>query len=253
MFLVFLFTIVLAYTNAVEEQIVAGLPAGHCELPSIVHMLFDTHDATYACGGTLISNRLILTAAHCFAEGTRQIRVRVGNIDVENPAVMTVHADGWTVHPQYTSDPMRNDIALVHLEFPLTLTDCIQTAPLPLPGKVYDNKRCIAAGWGAVKAGMPGPKTLHKVSMPVINHEVCKKKMSYASLEKQHICGGDFVRGGASTCMGDSGGPLYCPDNGKMVVAGITSFGYDCSIDAAIFTNVAYFRRWIENSKALFN
>uniref|UniRef100_R4FI20 SP1-Oct-5 n=1 Tax=Octopus cyanea TaxID=34525 RepID=R4FI20_OCTCY len=241
----FLLTLALAYTNAAKEQIVAGKPAKPCEFPSIVHLLFDTHDGTYACGGTLLSNRHVLTASHCFAEGTHAIRVRIGDIDVENPAVLTINADSWAMHPQYTSTPMRNDVALIRLETPVTFTNCIKPSPLPPSNTVYDNKKCIAAGWGAVKAGAHGPPTLHYVAMPVINHEKCKKKMTYANLIKQHLCAGDFVEGGASTCVGDSGGPLYCPDRGNMVVAGITSFGYECALDAAIFTDVSYFRKWI--------
>uniref|UniRef100_R4G2J8 SP1-Abd-18 n=1 Tax=Abdopus aculeatus TaxID=515833 RepID=R4G2J8_ABDAC len=244
----FLLTLALAYTNAAKEQIVAGEPAKACQFPSIVHLLFDTNDGTYACGGTLLTNRHVLTASHCFAKGTHTIRVRIGDIDVENPSVLTINADSWAMHPQYSGSPMRNDVALIHLESPVSFSNCIKASPLPPANKVYDNKKCVAAGWGAVAAGAHGPPTLHHVSMPVINNEECKKKMSYANLERQHLCAGDFNYGGASTCVGDSGGPLYCPQGGTMVVAGITSFGFECALDAAVFTDVSYFRKWIEDT-----
>ncbi|CAI9740651.1 S1 type peptidase [Octopus vulgaris] len=224
----FLLTLALAYTNAGEEQIVAGKPAKACQFPSIVHLLFDTNDGSFACGGTLLSNRHILTASHCFAKGTHTIRARIGDIDVEHPSVLTINAESWAMHPRFTDTPMRNDVAIIRLESPVTFSNCIKSSPLPPSNKVYDGKKCIAAGWGALGDGKHGPATLHHVAMPVINHEQCKKTMSYADLQKQHLCAGDFKDGGPSTCMGDSGGPLYCPDRGTMVVAGITSFGYGC-------------------------
>ncbi|XP_029650959.1 vitamin K-dependent protein C [Octopus sinensis] len=241
----FLLTLALAYTNAGEEQIVAGKPAKACQFPSIVHLLFDTNDGSFACGGTLLSNRHILTASHCFAKGTHTIRARIGDIDVEHPSVLTINAESWAMHPRFTDTPMRNDVAIIRLESPVTFSNCIKSSPLPPSNKVYDGKKCIAAGWGALGEGKHGPATLHHVAMPVINHEQCKKTMSYADLQKQHLCAGDFKDGGPSTCMGDSGGPLYCPDRGTMVVAGITSFGYGCEFHAAIFTDVSYYRQWI--------
>uniref|UniRef100_R4FJ53 SP1-Abd-2 n=1 Tax=Abdopus aculeatus TaxID=515833 RepID=R4FJ53_ABDAC len=229
------------------EQIVGGSPAGICQYPSIVHLIFDTAAGSFACGGTLLDNLHVLTAAHCFNPGTRSISVNIGTNNNRQRGRHVLTAKKWKVHSQYSRSPMRNDIAMIRLPQPVPFGDCVAAANLPAAGEKFDGKKCFAAGWGRTGFNSPASDILLHVAMPVVDHNVCKRRMSYASLTDQHICGGDFNHGGASTCMGDSGGPFYCPSrNGKMVVAGITSFGYQCALDAAIFTSVSYFRDWID-------
>jgi len=236
----------LADLGAPNKQIVAGSPAAICEFPSIVHMLIKKASGTFACGGTLIDNQHVLTAAHCFGAGVTKVQVNIGTNMNDRPGEHLITAAEVMVHKQFTERPMRNDIAMVRLSRPVTFSRCVQPAKLARAGQNFDNARCVAAGWGKQGFDLPSTPVLQKVTMPVVPHAYCVRKMFYAKLNNQHICGGDFVKGGASTCMGDSGGPFYCPSASGMVLAGITSFGYNCAIDAAIFTSVSTFRSWID-------
>ncbi|CAI9740757.1 chymotrypsin-1-like [Octopus vulgaris] len=92
------------------------------------------------------------------------------------------------------------------------------------------------------------PDELYKVALPAIPHDVCTRR-SRMRIADGVLCAGDFRQGGASTCQGDSGGPLYCPSsNGQMVLAGVTSFGNKCDNEVSAFSDVGYFRDWINSN-----
>ncbi|GAB1607015.1 chymotrypsin B-like [Argonauta hians] len=88
---------------------------------------------------------------------------------------------------------------------------------------------------------------LRKVALPIMSYTECHGKWNHIGHE--HICAGDWIPGGATPCQGDSGGPLYCPGPSGQVLAGIVSFGLKCEYGPALYTNVAYFRNWIDANR----
>ncbi|CAI9740765.1 chymotrypsin-1-like [Octopus vulgaris] len=143
---------------------------------------------------------------------------------------------------------MENDIAILTLDRPVREGGCVKFAQLARKGETFGTRRCMAAGWGDFKFNGNSPNELYKVALPAIPHNVCKRD-SRMRIADGILCAGDFRQGGASTCQGDSGGPLYCPSsNGQMVLAGVTSFGNNCDKEISAFSDVGYFRDWIESN-----
>ncbi|CAI9740762.1 chymotrypsin-1-like [Octopus vulgaris] len=141
---------------------------------------------------------------------------------------------------------VKNDIAILTLNQSVSEGNCVRFASLANQGETFGTSRCIAAGWGRLAPDGNIPDALYKVPLPIVPHDECKKN-SIMQISEGVLCAGDFVLGGASTCHGDSGGPLYCPNsNGEMVLAGVNSFGYECDEDINAFTDVGYFRNWIQ-------
>uniref|UniRef100_R4FJ40 SP1-Abd-17 n=1 Tax=Abdopus aculeatus TaxID=515833 RepID=R4FJ40_ABDAC len=237
-----------------NDQIVAGSAAGLCEFPSIVHLeIFDADDKdTYgACGGTLIDSSHVLTAAHCLEGNVNKIVVNIGTNKQNRYGDQSTNAKSFVIHENYeaTDYIVKNDIAILALAKSITPDNCVQSAPLAQKGENFDRARCIAAGWGDLGWEQNSPNDLQKVVLPAIPTNTCKQN-SKMIISDGVLCAGDFQHGGPSTCQGDSGGPLYCPSKitGKMVLAGVTSFGNKCDKEISAFSSVAYFRDWIANN-----
>uniref|UniRef100_R4FJ50 SP1-Abd-7 n=1 Tax=Abdopus aculeatus TaxID=515833 RepID=R4FJ50_ABDAC len=249
--LCYLLATVAAAFAAPDTQIIDGAPAQDCEFPSIVHLqIFNqpTDNMMSLCGGTLIDSTHVLTAAHCVKGHVRKIRVNIGSNNKWAPGPQSTTVSNIVRHEEYINSLflIMNDIAVLTLSKPVHENRCVKFATMARPGEKFDNLKCIAAGWGTLRFKGSSPNKLYKVALPAIPHDVCKRR-SRMHIADGVLCAGDFIPGGASTCHGDSGGPLYCPSsNGQMVVAGITSFGQRCNSDISAFSDVGYFRNWID-------
>ncbi|KAG5671727.1 hypothetical protein PVAND_001907 [Polypedilum vanderplanki] len=119
----------------------------------------------------------------------------------------------------------------------------------PLSVDYYD---CVSVGWGKWMEKGDLSDILLKIDVPIHNINRCEEVYSnYVSLNNaQHLCAGRLDGSGGS-CIGDSGGGLQCKldKNGPWILVGITSFGSGCAKVgyADVFTNVAYYRNWIDN------
>merc|ERR1711953_648210 len=198
-----------------KDRIVGGFEAQENQWPWQVALFIDN---AWFCGGSIISENYVMTAAHC-ADGASYFDIMAGAHNVrassEPHRVEITSYNGWT-HPGWNHNTLENDIALIELPSPMSFNEYIKPSCMPMAGDTADvNEMVTCTGWG---------------------------KPSDSA-------------GGKGTCNGDSGGPLnmkYDVKSGasgdKWKQVGVVSFGASAGCEVgypAGFTRTEYYLDWI--------
>uniref|UniRef100_A0A8C3RX55 Peptidase S1 domain-containing protein n=1 Tax=Chelydra serpentina TaxID=8475 RepID=A0A8C3RX55_CHESE len=232
------------YTNLFPPsgEIIGGREAQPHSRPYMAYLERQSGNVTKMCGGFLVSENFVLTAAHCDED---IITVRLGTHNLRNREhnEQWIHVRPSIPHPQYDKVTLKNDIILLQLARQARLSDQVQLIPLPCYGdKVKPGSVCSVAGWGLTSV-IPGKASnvLMEVDLEVMEDRVCSRRFPNKYKPGTMLCAGD-QRGRKSSFKGDSGGPLVC----GTVAQGIVSFGPKDASPPEVYTRVSQFIPWIK-------
>ncbi|KAH8324035.1 hypothetical protein KR074_008614 [Drosophila pseudoananassae] len=225
------------------------------------------------CGGSIISKKVILTAAHCLFLGCvgflpifllscnlaidyfSKVKLKPEDMVVvagtpvrmkRTPTTQVMKVKQLTPHSQYSN--FGNDVGIVVLQKALNLDETVATIELTKE-VAQPGQNCTALGWGSIVEYGPVPNEIVNVNLVIMSSDACA---AYDTIfTKGMLCVSHPNIDDADSCEGDSGGPLIC--DGR--VYGIVSFGSGCGEPhfPGIYTDVYMFLKWIDKNLSLPN
>ncbi|XP_017773158.1 PREDICTED: venom protease-like [Nicrophorus vespilloides] len=245
------------------KLIVGGTRASDKEFPHMAAIGYDNgpNERVYVCGGSLISENFVLTAAHCLKTrdygDPKYVRVGDTNLkDVNDADPQELNIAQIIRHPEYRTPSQYNDIGLLRLESNVRFTAYVRPICLHFEESI-DAKEAIATGWGSVAFLGANSDYLLKVTLTMFGNQQCRnafppneRRLKNGIVENTQLCAGSKTER-KDTCQGDSGGPLqiYHLDEYCMYsLIGVTSFGKACGIanNPGVYTRVSHYIDWIE-------
>ncbi|XP_044060421.1 coagulation factor IXa [Siniperca chuatsi] len=241
-----------------NKRIVGGKMVIPGEIPWQV-ALIERPSGQLFCGGSILSKRWVITAAHCTVDAKKSFFIRVGEHNIytnegteQDHDVLEQH-----IHPRYnaTVSLYNHDIALLYLKRPLTFSSKVR--PICIGPQAFtealvkESSPATVSGWGRIRFIGSTANTLQKVEVPFTDRTECKHSSS-AMITPFMFCAG-YYNEAKDACQGDSGGPHTNSIYGTWFLTGIVSWGEECAKEGkyGVYTRVSLYYRWINHVMGL--
>ncbi|XP_055080739.1 coagulation factor IXa [Periophthalmus magnuspinnatus] len=235
------------------KRIIGGQIASEGEIPWQV-ALIDRSSGRLFCGGSILSRRWVITAAHCLVEAQDSFIIRVGELDLsikegteQNHEVLERY-----IHPRYNaSESLYNhDIALLYLKTRISFSSNVR--PICVGPRTFTEalvqraSPATVSGWGRLRFMGSMSRVLQMVDVPFTDRTECKESSS-ARITPVMFCAGYFDEA-KDACQGDSGGPHANVHRDTWFLTGIVSWGEECAKKGkyGVYTRVSYYYNWIK-------
>ncbi|XP_025016329.1 serine proteinase stubble isoform X2 [Tetranychus urticae] len=244
-------------TYARNSKIVGGANARFGEVPwqaAVVKRQY--FNQKISCGGALINNKWVVTAAHCvYKTPATNLRLRLGDYNLRGQTEKFTHEEFGVkrkvVNEDYNPATYQNDIALLELSHEVEFKQHIIPVCLPAKGENFTGSMATVTGWGRTTYGVPASLgVLQKVDVEIIDSNTCQQWMKSVgrreTIYSNMLCAG-YKEGGKDSCQGDSGSPLTFKSDGKSVLIGLVSWGVGCARPnlPGVYTRVSEYVDWI--------
>ncbi|KAF0290381.1 Venom protease [Amphibalanus amphitrite] len=259
-----------------ELFIVGGVTAEVGQFPWLVGVANFFSTAPF-CGGAIINERFVVTAAHCLISDTQTVFSRSAitlavlvnkHLRKDDERQIKFSIEKIIRHPDYNRRTVNDDLALLKLKdgegrlHDLLVSGIVRPICLPeepcegtgRPACLLD-RDVIIAGWGSLAEDGAKPTALQVATVKVLPNEVCRDAYRNAfrgitlTVNDGMLCAGQ-PDGGTDTCDGDSGGPMMLEINGKITLVGVVSFGKFCASPdyPGVYARVSEYTEWIINN-----
>ncbi|KAJ3588588.1 hypothetical protein NHX12_012180 [Muraenolepis orangiensis] len=234
------------------KRIVGGEDVTPGEIPWQVGLIARPSGQLF-CGGSILSEVWVITAAHCLVEGGQSFYVRAGehNIYAREGSEQNLEVQDEYLHPLYnaTVSLYNHDVALLRLRSPVHYTTTAR--PICLGPKAFTEALVREAspgtvsGWGRLRFLGATSSVLQKVELPFAERAECKES-SAQRITRYMFCAG-YRDEDKDSCQGDSGGPHTNRRHDTWFLTGIVSWGEECAKKGkyGVYTRVSHYYRWI--------
>ncbi|KAM9359684.1 coagulation factor X [Symphorus nematophorus] len=204
------------------------------------------------CGGTLVSDRWVVSAAHCLEESADH--VTIGDLDKRrpDPAEQLIKVQKVFVHPHFHSFTFDSDIALLYLAQPVIRGPTAIPACLPdthlSTYLLQEGNHGVVTGWGLTHYLGRSSRFLRKVTLPVVSYKDCTASTIQVITDNMYCAG--YLDVSRDACSGDSGGPMVVNYRGTWFLTGVVSWGEKCAARGkyGVYTRLGNFLNWIRDT-----